>query len=153
MQNQGHTEEDDNEQEKEEDESLDAEADQTSPVKHGEKIHVKQEGGTKGESKITETKEASEINTLEERTDESDVKKEPCKIEGKGPDEKGNISVSSNAVDNKENETKGDDKQSLYCRAKPRYSRRNRSAVTSTDQNNPVNQIHQKLPINPMSPV
>lgn len=38
------------------------------------------------------------------------MKKEPCKIEGKGPDEKGNISVSSNAVDNKENETKGDDK-------------------------------------------
>ena len=86
---------------------MDVDADQTSPVKNEAKPQNKQERGPEGELK------ASEINTLGEKTVESDVKpseKDSCKVESVGPDVKGSISVSSNAVDNKENETKGDDK-------------------------------------------
>lgn len=92
---------------------MDTDADQTSPGKDEAKIQIKQDGDIKGESKTTETKEASEIDTLGEKTDKSDAKpseKGSCKIEGAGTDEKGGISLSSNSVDNKENETKGDDK-------------------------------------------
>ena len=50
---------------------------------------------------------------MAERTDKSEAKssvKDSLKIEGVGAGEKGSVSVSSDAVDNKINETKGDAK-------------------------------------------
>lgn len=120
MQNQGQAEEDDNEHDKEE--NADTDADQTSPGKDEGKTCVKHEADNKDEAKITKEKEASEINALEERTDKSEAKssvKDSLKIEGVGAGEKGSVSVSINAVDNKKNETKGDAKQSLCSRAVP----------------------------------
>lgn len=101
------TEEDDNEQEKDE-EKMDTSVEEKSPAKEAAKTEVKDEGRSDGdESKIPETKEASEIKPLqEEKTVKSDAEsseKDSCKVEGA-------VSVSSHAVENKENETKGDDK-------------------------------------------
>lgn len=86
----------------------------SSPVKDEEKTQEKQEQNIAGKSKFTENKEGSEGSTVGEKTVESDVKsseKDLCKVESTGvQDIKGSISVSNNGVDNKENETKGDDK-------------------------------------------
>ena len=136
MQNQGQAEEDDKDQEKD-DERFDTDEEGKSPEKQPDKAkteikeegsidtEVKQEGGSKtevkkeggsdnddddAESKIQETKEASEIKPLEGKTvvkveAESSSERDSCKVEGA-------VSVSSsNAIDNnKENETKGDAK-------------------------------------------
>ena len=103
-----HTEEDDNEEEKEE-EKMDVDEEGKSPEEDETKPEpVKDEGGNKDEPEILPAaKETSEIKALEdEKTDKSDAEssdKDSCKVEGL-------LSVSSNAIDNKENETKGDDK-------------------------------------------
>ena len=102
--------EDDNEQEVD---GMETDANLSSPVKDEEKTQEKQEQNIVGKSKFTENKEGSEGSTLGEKTVESDVKsseKDLCKAENTGLDIKGSISVSNNGVDNKENETKGDDK-------------------------------------------
>lgn len=96
---------------------METDANLSSPVKDEEKTQEKQEQNIAGKSKFTENKEGSEGSTLGEKTVESDVKsseKDLCKVENTGLDIKGSISVSNNGVDNKENETKGDDKQSLF---------------------------------------
>lgn len=106
IQNQVHTEEDDNEEEKEE-EKMDVDVEDKSLDEDEAKTEVKDEGGNDDESKISETKKASEIKPLEEektvKSDAESSEKDSCKVEGA-------LSVSSNAIDNKENETKGDDK-------------------------------------------
>ena len=87
---------------------MDTSVEENSPVKDEAKTEVRDEGGSDGdESKLPETKEASKIKPLErEKTVKSEAEsseKDSCKVEGV-------VSVSSNAIDNKENETKGDDK-------------------------------------------
>lgn len=93
---------------------METDANLSSPVKDEEKTQEKQEQNIAGKSKFTENKEGSEGSTLGEKTVESDVKsseKDLCKVESTGvQDIKGSISVSNNGVDNKESETKGDDK-------------------------------------------
>lgn len=92
---------------------METDANLSSPVKDEEKTQEKQEQNIASKSKFTENKEGNEGSTLGEKTVESDVKsseKDLCKVENTGLDIKGSISVSNNGVDNKENETKGDDK-------------------------------------------
>ena len=109
IQNQVHTEEDDNDEEEKEEEKMGVDVEEKSPEKGEAKTEVKDEGGNEDAPEILATKEASEIKPLEEekKTDKSDAEssvKDSCnKVERV-------LSVSSNAIDNKENETKGDDK-------------------------------------------
>ncbi|XP_078371534.1 uncharacterized protein LOC144655193 [Oculina patagonica] len=106
--NQMQTEEDDNEEEKDE-EKMDTSVEEKSPEKEEAKTEVKAEEGSDGDddAKIPETKESSENKPLEgektDKLDEESSEKDSCKVEGV-------VNVSSNAVENKENETEGDDK-------------------------------------------
>ena len=106
IQNQVHAEEDENDEEKEE-EKMEVDAEEKSPEKDETKAKDKHAGDNEDELEIPATKETSEIKASEEeKTDKSDTEcseKDSCKVEGV-------LSVSSNAIDNKENETKGDDK-------------------------------------------
>ena len=104
IQNQVHAEEDENDDDEEEKMG----SEEKSPEEGEAKRDVKDEGSNEDEPEIPETKEASEIKPLKEqkKTDKSDAEssdKDSCKVERV-------LSVSSNAIDNKENETKGDDK-------------------------------------------
>ena len=63
----------------------------------------------KEEKKFTEKIETSKGKTVAEKTDTKSREKDSLKVKGEGAGEKGSVSVSSNSVDNKENETKGDD--------------------------------------------
>ena len=106
IQNQVHTEDDENDEDEKEDEKMGVE--EKSPEESEAKTEVKDKGGNEDEPEIPKTKEASEIKPLKEekKTDKSDTEspdKDSCKVERV-------LSVSSNAIDNKENETKGDDK-------------------------------------------
>ena len=103
-----HTEEDDNDEEEKQEEKMGVDVEEKSPEEGEAKTEVKDEGGNEDKPEIPATKEASEIKPLEEekKTDKSDTEspdKDSCKVERV-------LSVSSNAIDNKENETKGDDK-------------------------------------------
>lgn len=101
-----HTEEDENDEDKEE-EKMEVDGEEKSPEKDETKAKDKHEGDNEDELEIPATKETSEIKASEEeKTDKCDTEcsdKDSCKVEGV-------LSVSSNAIDNKENETKGDDK-------------------------------------------
>lgn len=123
MQNQGHTGDDDNDLDNEGDDSIDAGVDQTAPSKEGAETHITQAGGSKDEPKAAEKKEASENNAWAKKTDQSNAKsseKDSCNIKGVGREEEsGSVSLSSNVVENKENEIKSDDNQSLCCQAVP----------------------------------
>ena len=106
IQNQVHTEDDENDEDETEDEKMGVE--EKSPEEGEAKTEVKDKEGNEDEPEIPKTKEASEIKRLKEekKTDKSDAEspdKDSCKVERL-------LSVSSNAIDNKENETKGDDK-------------------------------------------
>jgi len=103
-----HTEDDDNDEEEKEDEKTGVDVEENSPKVGEAKTVVKDEGDNEDEPEIPATKEASEIKPLEKeiKTDKSGTgssDKDSCKVERV-------LSVSSNAIDNKENETKGDDK-------------------------------------------
>ena len=102
-----HAEEDENDEEEEKELEKMGGA-ENSPEEGKVKTEVKDKGSNEDEPEIPETKEASEIKPLKEekKTDKSDAEssdKDSCKVERV-------LSVSSNAIDNKENETKGDDK-------------------------------------------
>lgn len=111
------TEEDENEQEKD-DENVNTSLEEKSPTKDGAKTEqkspqngeakaeVEHAGGRDREPKIPQNKEASESNPQKGETDKSDAESSTC--EGKGV-----VSLSSNVNENKENETKGDETQSL----------------------------------------
>lgn len=99
-----HAEDDENDEEEEKElEKMGGE--EKSPEEGKVKTEVKDKGSNE---EIPETKEASEIKPLKEdkKTDKSDAEssdKDSCTVERV-------LSVSNNAIDNKENETKGDDK-------------------------------------------
>lgn len=101
-----HAGEDDNDEEKDE-EKMDTSVEEKSPLKEEVKTEVKQEKDSDNDnSDKSKNPEAKEPNKLlsEEKTVKSESSEEDsCKI-------KGAVSVSSDAVENKENETKGDDK-------------------------------------------
>ena len=88
---------------------MDTSVEEKSPLKEEVKTEVKQEKDSDNDDndkpKNPEAKEPNEIKPLgEEKTVKSESSEEDsCKV-------KGAVSVSSNAVENKENETKGDDK-------------------------------------------
>ena len=77
-------------------------ADETSPC----------EGDTdiKNEEKLTEQIVKSEWNSVTDKTDAKSCKEDSLEVKVEGEGEKGSVSLSSSAVDNKENETKGDEK-------------------------------------------
>ena len=64
----------------------------------------------KNEEQLTEQIVKSERDSATDKTDAKSCKEDSLEVKVEGEDENGSVSLSSSAVDNKENETKGDEK-------------------------------------------
>lgn len=110
FQNQGEPEKEENEfDNKDEEENAELQADESSP-REGD-INIK------NEEQLTEQIVKSEWDSATDKTDAKSCKEDSLEVKVEGEGENGSVSLSSSAVDNKENETKGDEKQSLCCKA------------------------------------
>lgn len=63
----------------------------------------------KNEEQLTEQIVKSEMDSATDKTDAKSCKEDSLEVKVEGEDENGSVSLSSSAVDNKENETKGDE--------------------------------------------